>query len=180
MGLGAEAEVVGFADGAWTLRTLRDGALVRADETDVLFDYALLALRGAPRAPHLPAGPDSLRPVDAQGACGRGLVAAAPFAAGAVLFSERPLVITPSADGHLWSARWRVYLALRAAAARDARGSGGGERAPGATALAAFDDLSPGPPPMRARVGGEAARLGSYDGTAKANGEFVVETFRKY
>ena len=41
MGLGAEAEVVGFADGAWTLRTLRDGALVRADEPELLFDYTL-------------------------------------------------------------------------------------------------------------------------------------------
>ena len=41
------------------------------------------------------------------------------------------------------------------------------------------DDLRPGRRRC-ARGGGEAARLGSYDGTAKANGEFVVETFRKY
>ena len=50
--------------------------------------------------------------VEQQGGCGRGAVASWDCEKGAVLFMERPLIVSPSGVRSMWRARWRAYLVL--------------------------------------------------------------------
>ena len=100
------------------------GRLVGLAEDRLALDYAARPANAA--APPSAACAFS----DAQGGCGRGLVATAALRRGAELFTEYPFFVV---DRRSHRSRWAAYVQLRASAKR-----GDGDAA---AALAAFDEL---------------------------------------